>query len=186
MTLPTENSNNILILGNGSREKALGEALERNNNTQIYYENSTSVLDIVKKSSEHHICMVIPSNEEFLCNGIVDNFRSLILTQEIKETVIFGPTQKQSQIEGSKRFSKSLMKKLNIPTADYEFFPQHLSELVQAFETMNIKCEDVVIKYSGLAKGKGVYLPKTINEMMENLSTLYDGYHSNWEGCLFA
>jgi phosphoribosylformylglycinamidine cyclo-ligase len=184
MTLPTENSNNILILGNGAREKALGETLERNNNTKIYYENSTSVLDIVKKSSEHRICMVIPSNEEFLCGGIVDNFRSLILTQEIKETVIFGPTQKQSQIEGSKRFSKSLMKKLNIPTADYEFFPQHLSELVQAFETMNIKCEDVVIKYSGLAKGKGVYLPKTINEMMDNLSTLYDEHHSNWEGVL--
>lgn len=171
---PLNTEINILILGNGAREKALGESLSPH---KIYYETSNMVSDIIKKSSKQNICMVIPSNEEFLCQGIVDE----LISNNIRA---FGPTKYQAQIEGSKNFSKTVMKELNIPTADFEYLPQHLSELVEAIQTLNIHCEDIVIKYSGLAKGKGVYLPSSLNELMDNLSSLYDSYHENWEGIL--
>lgn len=159
----------ILILGNGSREKAIAEFLAPN---KIEFDTSSlnMVLGRIKKSSKPRINMVIPSNEEFLCGGIVD-----IIHQLDKNIAVFGPNKQQAQIEGSKHYAKRLMDKLGIPTAPWQFFEQ-----LAVFE--NNLVADKVIKYSGLAKGKGVFLPNTDEEAKENQKQLYENYNETWEG----
>ena len=73
---------------------------------------------------------------------------------------IFGPTKDLAQIEGSKVFSKELMKKLGIPTAPFEVF----SSGEEALKYLDKKKAPVVIKADGLAAGKGVVVAKHIDE----------------------
>ena len=66
--------------------------------------------------------MVIPSSEVYLCKGIRD-----YLEKEINDIMVFGPNKYQSQIEGSKHYSKKLMKELNIPTSDFIYLDNYYS-----------------------------------------------------------
>ena len=168
---------NILILGNGSREKAIAEFLAPNN-VEFNTSSLNMVLEQIKKSSKPHINMVIPSSEEFLCGGIVDILQEYA-NENAKSLLVFGPNKQQSQIEGSKHFAKQLMDKLGIPTAPWRFYPE-ISCFDVDYESDNKK----VIKYSGLAKGKGVYLPETIDEFRENQIQLYETYKEKWEGLI--
>ena len=130
---------------------------------------------------ENHIDMVIPSGEDHLYDGIVDYLKDKIPVPNSifkKDMVVFGPNKNQASIEGNKYYSKCMMKSLNIPTSPFSFYiNKSFSDHRQAD-----KC---VIKYAGLAKGKGVYLPKDGIEKRSIINKLYDDFKgTNWKGII--
>ena len=109
---------NILILGNGGREQTIMDILyQKNKHINCECTIKEEFSDIKEICITKNIELVIPSTEVYLCEGITD-----FLQSEIENINVFGPTKKQAQIEGSKHFSKKLMKELNIPTSDFIFF----------------------------------------------------------------
>lgn len=163
---------NILILGSGAREKALYDILSSENKL-VYILKSKIFKNIKLYCIKYNIELVIPSSEDYLCNGIVD-----YLENEFPNIMVFGPSKKNSTIESSKNYSKSLMIKLNIPTAKYKYFKSYkkwikwdnLNKLNNAdnFSLTNLP----VLKYSGLANGKGVYLPDN-NNISESINDIF-------------
>ena len=145
----------ILILGGGARESTICEKLSKNNSVHI--SNQLDLTEITKLCITNSIDLVIPSTEDFLCRGIVNELNHILPSVKV-----FGPDKHQSQIEGSKQFSKSLMVSLNIPTAPYVYCSSMKSVYRgnPAYDP-TIFGNIPVLKYSGLAKGKGVYLPSS-------------------------
>ena len=170
----------ILILGNGGREKVIKECISSNKNHKIYLYDNKDFNKIKEFCIENTIELVIPSTEIYLCNGIVD-----FLTDEIKGIKVFGPTKAQARIEGSKHFSKTLMTELDIPTAKFKFFiiKEEAISYIKRFY-MYLQSTSMVIKYSGLASGKGVYLPKDHDEAVKCIDELYEKNKENWEGVI--
>ena len=164
---------NILILGSGAREKIIAEKFSTN--------HTIFILDILNFEQielfcvENKINLVIPSTEDYLCQGIVDYLSTKL------SILVFGPNKYQSQLEGSKQFSKQLMTTLNIPTAPY-IYRKTLKETFQGKPEYDpaIFDEHPVIKYSGLAKGKGVYLPNK----SEIASTLFELFKLGDDGII--
>lgn len=177
---------NILILGSGGREKVLGELLGANQrglggvppNNHIYEYSGNNFLEIKEFCIINQISLVIPSTETYLCEGIVD-----YLQQELNNIMVFGPTKEQAEIEGSKFFSKTLMKKLNIPTSDFNFY-KDLDIIQKALRETYTNHKNIVIKYSGLASGKGVYLPEDNIESEAIVKTLYENNMNKWNGII--
>ena len=143
----------ILILGSGARESILCEKLRVNN--IVYMSSTPDLSEIPGLCIENSIDLVIPSTEDFLCSGIVDQLNQILPTVKV-----FGPNKCQAQIEGSKQFSKALMVSLNIPTSPYVYCST-MKSVYRGNPPYNpeIFGDLPVLKYSGLAKGKGVYLP---------------------------
>ena len=158
----------ILILGSGAREKVICQKLGTNHEISIL--NAPNFLDIRDFCIKRNIELVVPSTEEFLCRGIVD-----YLSTELPTIMIFGPNKHQAQMEGSKYFAKLLMEILDIPTAPFAYFstPKSLYRGRRVYD----RCifDDLpVLKYSGLAAGKGVYLPKYEKDIDDNLVKLFN------------
>ena len=150
---------NILILGNGAREQAIRHCLDKLNTIfHLHTDNYPEILSICKTN---HIELIIPSTETYLCNGIVDFFQSE------PTFLVFGPTKYQAQIERSKYFSKNLMNTLSIPTAPFQYIT-HIDQL-QQYINLYPNC---VLKYSGLAQGKGVFLPPSHSEIQTDANTI--------------
>jgi phosphoribosylamine--glycine ligase len=169
----------ILVIGSGGREHALvwkiaqsslvseifcapgNPGIEKQANlVDINSNDIYSLLDFAKKN---RIDLTVVGPEMPLISGIVDLF-------EKEGLKIFGPSQKAAQLEGSKAFSKDLMEKYRIPTANYRVFTS--SE--KARESLKSQKFPVVIKADGLAAGKGVTICESIessfraiNEIME-------------------
>tara|TARA_B100001094_G_scaffold330190_1_gene394802 strand:- start:106 stop:1308 length:1203 start_codon:yes stop_codon:yes gene_type:complete len=149
----------ILILGGGAREIVIREQLSRDHTTFLL--ETRDFQDILSHCQNHNIQYVIPGSEWYLCQG-VKNY----LETHIPDIRVFGPDRYQAQIEGSKLFSKILMNKLKIPTAPFYYVksPEHF---------WSDDClDDIVVKYCGLASGKGVYLPcqtDSINDILKEL-----------------
>ena len=163
---------NILILGDGGREKIIKEKLYRDNKHIYCVCSSFKNFENIKQFCiTENIELVIPSSEVYLCNGIVDYLR-----KEINNIQVFGPTKEQAKIEGSKYFSKNLMKELDIPTAKFEgyFTLPYCIDSLNYFSLHGRTYDEIVIKYSGLAKGKGVYLPRTKAECEDIVKTLFN------------
>jgi len=160
----------ILILGNGAREDAIYDILDIENSANIIYKTNSDIFkDIKKLCIEKNIQLVIPSTEEYLCKGIVD-----YLQREIPNIKVFGPNKYQAKIEGLKNFSKDLMDTLNIPTSLYLYCP-NIKSIFRGnppYDKLLFKGLPV-LKYSGLAKGKGVYLPNTKDEISPMLLELF-------------
>ncbi len=171
---------NVLIVGNGGREHAFtwkasqsdlvenvfiapgnaGTTLEKKaKNINI----SASDIDaLVSFSENENIDLVIVGPEDPLVNGITDAFAQAGIN-------CFGPSSAGAQLEGSKEFAKSFMKKHNIPTASYESFTD--ADLAKKYIQENGL--PLVIKADGLAAGKGVVIAenyetanKTIDEFI--------------------
>ena len=171
---------NVLIVGNGGREHAFtwkasqsdlvekvfvapgnaGTTLEtKAKNIEI----SASDIDaLVSFSKKENIDLVIVGPEDPLVNGISDAFTKAGIN-------CFGPSSAGAQLEGSKEFAKSFMKKHNIPTASYESF----TDADQAKIYIQENDLPLVIKADGLAAGKGVVIAenyetanKTIDEFI--------------------
>lgn len=102
--------------------------------------------------------------EQPLVAGIVDDFEKAGLR-------VFGPNKACAQIEGSKEFAKELMVRHKIPTGDYQVFDQ----LAEAVAYVEMKGMPLVLKADGLAEGKGVIIPETVEEAILALGELLGG-----------
>ncbi len=167
----------ILVVGGGGREHAIVHKLSKSKKVDKIYcapgnpgikelaENiDISPMDfnlLIEFVKENKIDMTIASMDDTLVAGIVDEF-------EKNNLKIFGPSKRASIIEGSKAFSKDLMKKYNIPTANYEIFSSYESA-VSYIQTLT---PPIVIKADGLALGKGVLICKTLEEAKQNLKEI--------------
>jgi len=155
---------NLLVIGSGGREHALAWKIAQsrlagkvycapgNPGTAKIAENiPIGVLDfdqLVSFAREKRIDLTVVGPEDPLANGIVDTFHK----HDLK---IFGPDKKAARLEGSKTFAKNLMRKYQIPTADYRTFST--PEPAIAF-LHSRKKYPVVLKAGGLAAGKGVLI----------------------------
>jgi phosphoribosylamine--glycine ligase len=108
---------------------------------------------IVRFCKENHIDLVIIGPEAALVNGLANE-----LTKN--NIPVFGPSAEAAIIEGSKQFAKDLMLKYNVPTARYATF----SDYNQAIAYVHQHGAPIVIKYDGLAAGKGVVVAQTLEE----------------------
>jgi phosphoribosylamine--glycine ligase len=116
---------------------------------------------LVAFAKENEIDLTVIGMDDPLVGGIVDAF-------EAEGLRVFGPRANAAMIEGSKAFSKDLMKKYNIPTAAYENFTSPEAALAY-LETAKMP---IVLKASGLALGKGVLICNTLEEAKEGVQTL--------------
>lgn len=162
----------ILIIGSGGREHALAWKIRQNPNVSALFiapgnggtasegENvplpEGDVPAIMKFIKENAIDFVIPGPELPLVNGITD---------ACKEAGIpcFGPGKYAAQLEGSKAFSKNIMKESGVPTADFAVF----TDAAEARAYIEKHGAPVVVKADGLAAGKGVVVAKTVSEALE-------------------
>ena len=167
----------ILVVGGGGREHAIVKKLAQSKkNPKIYVapgnagteENATnvaiSVMDfdaLIDFAKKEKIDLTVVGMDDPLVGGIVDRF-------EAEGLRVFGPRKNAAILEGSKAFSKDLMKKYGIPTAAYENFndPQ---KAIKYLATANYP---IVLKADGLALGKGVLICKTFEEAKSGIEEL--------------
>jgi len=159
----------IMVVGGGGREHAIIKKLKENPNvTEIYAlpgnggiaadatcvnVGAKDIPAIVAFAKENAIDFAVVAPDDPLVLGAVDALTEIGIP-------CFGPEAKAAIIEGSKVFSKNLMKKYNIPTASYEVFTDSASALAY-LETAPIP---TVVKADGLALGKGVIIAQTREE----------------------
>jgi phosphoribosylamine--glycine ligase len=111
--------------------------------------------------------MLIVGPEDPLVNGIYDFFHE---DEKLQHITVIGPSKKGAQLEGSKEFSKEFMVKHGIPTSAYQSFTKDtLEEGYQFLETLS---PPYVLKADGLAAGKGVLIPETLEEAKTELKTM--------------
>ena len=167
----------ILIIGGGGREHAIGwKAAQSSRAEKIYCAPGNAGISqiaecvpigvmefdrLLEFAKEKEIDLTIVGMEDPLVGGIVDRFEEAGLR-------IFGPRKNAAILEGSKAFSKNLMKKYGIPTAAYETFTEPEAAL-SYLETAKFP---IVLKADGLAQGKGVLICKTKEEAKEGVQTL--------------
>jgi len=168
---------NVLIIGSGGREHALAWKLAQsprignlyvapgNGGTRQVAENvPIGALDINKLAEfaiEKKIGLTVVGPDDSLALGIVDAFRARGLR-------IFGPTSAAAKIESSKAFAKELMNETGIPTALFRIFYKYEEALAYIRE----RGAPIVVKASGLALGKGVYVCQTIEEAKKALTEI--------------
>ena len=169
----------ILVVGGGGREHAIIKALKKSPMAGEIFAapgnggmaKDATLVDIGAKDIEKirdfavenkiDFCVVAPDDP--LVMGAVDLLREAGIRT-------FGPDKKAAIIEGSKAFSKDLMKKYGIPTAAYETFTD-MDEALKYVETCDIP---VVVKADGLALGKGVLICETREDAVKAVHTMME------------
>ena len=168
---------NILVVGGGGREHAIIRSLKKNPNVTTIYAlpgnggiaadaicvgiGATNIPEIVEFAKANAIDYAVVAPDDPLVLGCVDALEEVGIP-------CFGPRANAAIIEGSKAFSKNLMKKYNIPTAAYEIFTE-LDKALQYLETAPIP---TVIKADGLALGKGVIIATTREEAVQAVTDM--------------
>ena len=167
----------ILIIGSGGREHAIAWKIAQSPKVKKIFcapgnpgiaevaecvdIDANNIRGLFNFAIKQKIDLTIVGPEDPLLSGIVDTFKDGNLT-------IFGPGKRASLIEGSKAFAKTIMRKHSIPTADFRVF-----EDIKMAEKYLEKCfAPIVIKADGLAKGKGVFVCKTLEEAQEHLQEI--------------
>ncbi len=167
----------ILIVGGGGREHAIAWKLAQSQKVEKLYcaPGNAGIAEVaecvnigvmefdklVEFAKEHEIDMTVVAPDDPLAAGAVDAFEAAGLRA-------FGPRANAAILEGSKAFSKDLMKKYNIPTAAYETFSDP-EEAIAYLETAKMP---IVLKADGLALGKGVLICRNLEEAKEGVKTL--------------
>jgi len=174
---------NIAIIGSGGREHALAWkvrqseladkvfALPGNGGTDNNIALDGSDIDALKAFCfKEGITLIIVGPEVPLANGIVDAFKD-------SPVLVFGPDKTAAQLEGSKIFSKKFMKKYGVATADFKTFTAHDDPIgmIKDYEG------DLVIKYDGLAAGKGVYVCDSESEAFSAIHEIKEKYGDDAE-----
>ncbi len=162
---------NILVIGGGGREHALALTLAQSAQVKTIFvapgNGGTATLEkcknvdipvndipaLLKFAQEKQMDLTVVGPEEPLVLGIVDAFQTAGLK-------IFGPSQAAAQLEGSKSWAKAFMDAHNIPTAAATSFTDYREALKYVMTAPN----PPVVKVSGLAAGKGVYVPDCYND----------------------
>ena len=167
----------VLVVGGGGREHAIVDALSRSiwvskiycapGNAGIAAQaecvpiKDTDVEGLLAFAQQEHIDLTVVGPEASLSVGIVDRFRAAGRT-------IFGHTQAATRIESSKEFAKMLMEKYGIPTAGYKSF----TDYAEALAYVTARPFPAVLKYDGLAAGKGVVIAPDLPAAEEALKDM--------------
>lgn len=170
----------VLLVGSGGREHALAMAIAQspkltelliapgNPGTAQYGTNISIKVDnitaLVKFAQENQINLVIPGPELPLVAGLTDACNKV-------DIACAGPTQKASQLEGSKSFTKIICDAAHIPTAKWEEF----SAIDPAIAYLKTQQFPIVIKADGLAAGKGVIIAANFNEAEDTVKDMLGG-----------
>ncbi len=173
---------NVLIIGGGGREHALGWKVAQNpevDNIFVAPGNAGTALEpkltnvsiqvedierLVAFAKDNAVDLTIVGPEAPLVIGVVDAFRQAGLK-------IFGPTQAAAQLEGSKAFTKDFLARHKIPTAAYANF----TEIEPAIEYVRAQGAPIVVKADGLAAGKGVIVAMTLEEAEDAIKDMLAG-----------
>ncbi len=171
----------LLVVGGGGREHAIIKSLKKNPNvTEIFAcpgnggiakdatcvaIGATEIEKIVEFAVSNAIDYAVVAPDDPLVLGCVDALNE-------KGIPCFGPKANAAIIEGSKVFSKNLMKKYGIPTAEYEIFDD-MAAALKYLETAPIP---TVIKADGLALGKGVIIANTREEAAQAVKDMMEGH----------
>lgn len=169
----------VLIVGSGGREHAIAWKVAQSKRVDKIYcapgnagiEEYAECVNIgamefdklTEFALEKGIDLTVIGMDDPLVGGIVNAF-------EEKGLRVFGPRQLAAMIEGSKAFSKDLMKKYHIPTAAYENF----DDPKKALEYLETAKMPIVLKADGLALGKGVLICNTLEEAKEGVKTIME------------
>lgn len=176
---------NILILGSGGREHAFAKKISEskrckqlfiapgNPGTSQYGINVpiqvTDIASVKQFCLDNKMDMLVVGPEAPLVEGITDAFRS----EETKHIGVIGPDAFAAQLEGSKAFAKSFMKKYQIPTAGYL---EVTTENIEAgFTFLDSLSSPYVLKADGLAAGKGVVILQDLDEAKNELRAMLSG-----------
>jgi phosphoribosylamine--glycine ligase len=169
---------NVLVIGSGGREHAIvwkvkqsprlenlyvlpgnpGTAELAENVSGMSVDNHAAIVEFCKQQD---IDLVLVGSEAPLAAGLADSLSAGGIG-------CFGPKRAAAQIEASKVFAKDFMARHRIPTARYATFRQ-FEEAIQYLDSLD---DPIVIKASGLAAGKGVILPETIDEAKATLKSI--------------
>ena len=160
---------NVLVIGSGGREHAIVDALSRSarvgkifcapGNAGIARQaecvpiGDTEVERLRDFAVAHAVDLTVVGPESALAAGVIDAFKAAGLR-------IFGPTKAAARIESSKEFAKELMAKYGIPTAGFRAF----TDYAEAKAYVAARPLPAVLKYDGLAAGKGVVIAETMEE----------------------
>ena len=167
----------ILVVGGGGREHAVIKALKKNSQIDKIYAapgnggisadaecvniGAKDIDRLVEFAVENHIDYAVVTPDDPLVLGAVDALNE-------KGIPCFGPSKAAAIIEGSKAFSKELMKKYGIPTAKYEIF----NDEGKAIEYLKDQKFPIVIKADGLALGKGVIIAGSYQEAVDAVRSM--------------
>ena len=171
---------NLMLIGGGGREHAILRSLKKNPEVETVWVlpgnggmadeaictgiGATDLDAIVAFAKEHTVDYAVVAPDDPLVLGCVDRLSELGIP-------CFGPKANAAIIEGSKAFSKDLMKKYGIPTAAYEIF----TELPKALEYLETAPIPTVVKADGLALGKGVIIAMTREEAKQAVTDMMEG-----------
>ena len=169
----------IMVVGGGGREHAIIKSLKKNKQVEEIFAlpgnggiaadatcvpvGAKDIENIVKFATENSIDFAVVAPDDPLVLGAVDALNAVGIP-------CFGPKANAAIIEGSKVFSKNLMKKYGIPTAAYEVF----TEMDAALEYLETAPIPTVIKADGLALGKGVIIAQTREEAKEAVHSMME------------
>ena len=167
----------VLVVGGGGREHAIVDALSRSPRVSKIYcapgnagigsqafnvpLKDTDVEGLKAFALENQVDLTVVGPEAALAAGIADAFRAAGLA-------VFGHTQAATAIESSKEFAKKLMDKYGIPTAAYRSF----SDFEEALAYVSSRPFPAVLKYDGLAAGKGVVIAQDLDEARKALADM--------------
>ena len=167
----------LLVVGGGGREHAIIRSLKKNPDVETIYAlpgnggmaddavctgiSATDLDAIVAFAKENAVDYAVVAPDDPLVLGCVDRLNEIGIP-------CFGPKANAAIIEGSKAFSKNLMKKYGIPTASYEIF----TDLDAALSYLDTAPIPTVVKADGLALGKGVIIAQTREEAKEAVTDM--------------
>lgn len=167
----------VLVIGSGGREHAIVKAMKRSPKVEKIFcapgnagiAEDAECVDIkvedvealVNFAQRHDIDLTVVGPEAALAAGVTDAMKAVGLK-------VFGPTKSATRIESSKEFAKQIMEKYDVPTAGYRSF----EDFNEAWDYVKNRPLPAVIKYDGLAAGKGVVVALTYDEAEQALKDM--------------